>query len=200
MGFLTLKRLITLICALLVALAVPSIATASGDDVIRDCAQDGDLDGDYSQDELDDANENMPSDIDEYSTCRDVIAQAREGAGGAGNAAGSPVGGSTNPTDGPSGGAGAGGSGNDVDELKSRGEGSRADDAPEATVAGEETGTDGGTITTSDQSDGLPAPLIAALIVVALAALGGGLYLLRDYLPPGITSRLPEPLRPDSQG
>ena len=49
------------------------LAQASGDDVIRDCAEDGDLDQDYSDEELEDAKQNMPSDIDQYSDCRDVI-------------------------------------------------------------------------------------------------------------------------------
>jgi hypothetical protein len=46
MRFSILTRLITLVLTLLVALALPVLAQASGDDVIRDCAQDGDLDKD----------------------------------------------------------------------------------------------------------------------------------------------------------
>jgi hypothetical protein len=192
-----------LLLAMLVALAAPASSLAqNGHEVIRDCAEDGDLDGNYSQDELDAAYENMPSDIDEYSDCRDVIERAREpGGGGANNAAGSPatVGGQSGPGGGD-GAAATGGSRNDAEELQSRTDRSHADDAPRATIAGEQAGTDGGTIATSDESDGMPAPLIVALILAALAALAGALYLLRDHLPPGIASRLPGPLGPDSQG
>ena len=55
MGYLTLTRFTTLLSALLIALAIPATAIASGDDVIRDCAQDGDLDKEYSDEELEDA-------------------------------------------------------------------------------------------------------------------------------------------------
>lgn len=191
-----------LLLAMLVALATPGSSFAQdGHEVIRDCAEDGDLDGNYSQDELDAAYKNMPSDIDEYSNCRDVIERAREpGGGGADNAAGSPAGGGVSGPGGGDAAAGAGGSGNDVEELQSRADRSHADDAPQATIAGEQAGTDGGTITTSDESDGMPAPIIVALILAALAAFAGALYLLRDHLPPGIASRLPGPLGPDSQG
>ena len=41
--------------------------------------------------------------------------------------------------------------------------------------------------------------LIIALILAALGAVAGALYLLRDQLPASIASRLPGPLKPDSQ-
>jgi hypothetical protein len=64
--------------ALIVALlALPAFAQASGEDVIRDCYDDGHIDGNYSQSEYQDAENNLPSDIDQYSDCRDTIAQAR---------------------------------------------------------------------------------------------------------------------------
>lgn len=189
-----------LLAAMLVALAAPAPSYAKGgDEVIRDCAEDGDLDGNYSQEELDEASENMPSDISEYSTCRDVIERARQNA-----SAGSDKGGGStppvanNPSDG-SGGANAGGTGNDTDELASRRDNSRSDEAPTASVAGEEVASSAGTLTTDAESDGMPIPLIVALALAALGAFLGALYLLRDQLPPAITSRLPGPLKPDSQ-
>ena len=196
------SRLVLLMLALVLAAVVPVHAVAQGgDDVIRDCAQDGDLDGEYTQEELDDAYRNIPSDIDEYSNCREVIQSAREqrGGGGGDNNAGSAPGG-IGTTGGSSGGAAGspGGSGNDIAELESRVERSRADDAPAAGVAGEELSSSGGTYAT-DASDGVPAALIVALILVAVAALAGAVYLLRDHLPPAIASRLPGPVKSDSQ-
>jgi cobalamin biosynthesis Mg chelatase CobN len=190
-----------LLLAILVAAAMPAASMAQGgDEVIRDCAQDGDLDGNYSQDELDDAHDNLPSDIDEYSTCRDVIENARASGGGDGNNAGSTPNGASVPSDGSGGGgASPGGAGNDLDELDARGDRAQSGDAPQASVAGEEVGTSGETFTTDAESDGMPAALIVALILAALGALAGALYLLRDYLPPAIKSRLPGPLKPDSQ-
>jgi hypothetical protein len=201
MGYLTLTRFITLFSALLLALALPAIATASGDDVIRDCAQDGDLDGEYTQEELDDAHDNMPSDIDEYSNCREVIEAARASGGGGGNNAGSTPSGASIPSDGSGGGGSStGGAGNDLDELDARGDSARAGEPPPVGVAAEdEVGTSGEAFTTDTDSDGMPTPLIVALILAALSAIGGALYLLRDYLPSAITSRLPGPLKPDSQ-
>jgi hypothetical protein len=189
-----------LLVALLVALATPAASYAKGgEEVIRDCADDGDLDGDYSQEELDEASENMPSDLSEYSTCREVIERARQNAGGDSNdRTGSPPPAANPPSDG-SGGASPGGMGNDADELATRRENSRSDEAPIASVAGEEVASSGGTLTTDAESDSMPVPLIVALALAALGAFLGALYLLRDQLPPAITSRLPGPLKPDSQ-
>lgn len=75
-------RLASIIATLLVALlALPAFAQASGQDVIRDCFDDGHIDGNYSQGEYQDAQDNLPSDVDQYSDCRDVIAQGQAGGG-----------------------------------------------------------------------------------------------------------------------
>lgn len=90
------NRLATICAALLVALlALPALAHASGDDVIRDCYDDGHIDGSYSQRDYQQAADNLPSDIDQYSDCRDVIAQARaDGSRGNGNGGGGGANGS----------------------------------------------------------------------------------------------------------
>ena len=198
MHFATATRFILLLLATAVALALPATASAQGgQEIIRDCAQDGDLDGNYSQEELDEAYENMPSDIDEYSNCRSVIESARERAGvggGSQDSSGSGTG-SGGSSSGP-----PGGSGSDPEEIEERGDRAQSGDAPEATVAGETAGSDGGTFTTDAASDGMSPALIVALILAALGALAGALYLLRDQLPASIASRLPGPLKPDSQG
>ena len=75
-------RLASIIATLLVALlALPAFAQASGQDVVRDCFDDGHIDGNYSQGEYQDAQDNLPSDVDQYSDCRDVIAQGQAGGG-----------------------------------------------------------------------------------------------------------------------
>jgi len=63
-----------LLAALL--LVVPSAAHADPTEIIRDCADDGALQGDYTAAELRNARNNLPTDIDEYSDCRDVLARA----------------------------------------------------------------------------------------------------------------------------
>jgi hypothetical protein len=63
-------------------LGLPAAARASGADVIRDCADDGKLDKQYTQKELRDADRNLPSDIDEYTDCRSAIRAAMHGGSG----------------------------------------------------------------------------------------------------------------------
>jgi len=191
-SLLNLTRLITLISALLVALAVPATALADGDDVIRDCAQDGDLDKEYSDEELEEAEQNMPSDIDAYTGCREVIRAAQAGGRGSPDAGtgGSGVGGA-----GGSGGSGGGANGNDVSGT----DGATASDSDEIAKRLDEArnGTEPTTATElaagADAGDdsGLPTAALVAIALLGLAAVGGGVYLLRDYLPPGLSSRLP---------
>src|SRR3954451_12905483 len=89
-----LRTLPVLIVVLL--LGVPAAAQASGNDVIRDCAQDGQLNKHYSQSDLQNAYDNLPSDIDEYTDCRQVIRAAM--GGGNGNTGGAPPNGVMTPS------------------------------------------------------------------------------------------------------
>jgi len=90
--------------ALLATLLLAPAAWADDTKIIRDCALDGVLNGNYTTAELRSARAHLPTDVDEYSDCRDVlsraIAAATQSAGGSGG--GSP---------GSSGGSGPGGSG-----------------------------------------------------------------------------------------
>jgi hypothetical protein len=68
-------------------LAPPALGSAR--DVIRDCSEDGVLNGNYSHGELKKALDQLPSDLDEYTDCRAVIRDAqlraaRKGKGGPG--------------------------------------------------------------------------------------------------------------------
>jgi hypothetical protein len=194
MGFLNLTRLITLIAMLVAALALPAVATADGDDVIRDCARDGDLDEEYSDEELEDASENMPSDLDAYSSCREVIRRAQAGGRGSADGTGDSTGaggaggsGSGGAGDGAPGSAGPGGgraTPSDIGEITRRQQ-EALDGTEPATSAELAAGADAG------DEDGLPAAALIAIALLGLAAIAGGVYLLRDHLPPGLTSRLP---------
>jgi hypothetical protein len=66
------------LAALVAALiwAVPT-AHAAPIDVIRDCSEDGTLEQKYSQRELSSALDTLPSDLDEYTDCRGVIRRAQ---------------------------------------------------------------------------------------------------------------------------
>jgi hypothetical protein len=69
----------TIFLALLAALLlVPAAAHAAADPIkiIRDCEDDGVLQGNYTASELRNARSQLPTDIDEYSDCRDVLGRA----------------------------------------------------------------------------------------------------------------------------
>src|SRR5215213_1065793 len=55
---------------------VPAAHAASTTQILRDCADDGVLQGTYSPSELRKARKNIPTDTDEYTDCRDVLARA----------------------------------------------------------------------------------------------------------------------------
>src|SRR5215213_5216483 len=73
--------------------AVPAANAASTTQILRDCADDGVLQGDYSPSELRKARQNIPTDTDEYTDCRDVLARAA--AAGVARSGSSPGGGSS---------------------------------------------------------------------------------------------------------
>lgn len=190
-----LLRLITLMLMVGGLLALPASAAAGWKDVIRDCARDGDLDRNYSERELRQAYNNLPTDIDEYTNCRDVIRQAlaagnrnSSGGNGTGGSGGYGYGGTgTGFRPRPSGeDPSAGGTAGDREALAQREAAARNgvtpfDDRAAAVRAARASG----------DGSGVPAPAIAAIILLVLAALGGGLYLMRDRLPPQLVSRLP---------
>jgi hypothetical protein len=105
---------ILLVCGLALALlAPPAVAQSTRIKILRECAQDGRLTGDYTAQQIRDARSNIPDDIDEYTDCRDVLSRAllsragggsNSGGGGAGTGGGTGVGGT-----GTGGGSGNGG-------------------------------------------------------------------------------------------
>jgi hypothetical protein len=81
------RRLLT--TAVLGCLLLPAASWASGDAVIKDCTDDGVIQGKHSQKDYRDALANLPTDIDEYTDCRSVIKRAQVGGtGGSGGAGG----------------------------------------------------------------------------------------------------------------
>ena len=89
-------RLALVCCALGLIVAVPAASAASTTRILRDCADDGVLQGDYTPAELRKARQNIPTDTDEYTDCRDVLARAAA-AGVAGSGAGSAGGTGSGP-------------------------------------------------------------------------------------------------------
>jgi hypothetical protein len=93
----------TILLGLLAALLLAPAAYAAGTTtkIIRDCADDGILEGHYTPAELRKARDNLPTDVDEYSDCSDVLSRAlAAGASspGGGGGGGSPGGGGGAPS------------------------------------------------------------------------------------------------------
>ena len=90
---------LVLACLLIGLVAVPAADAASTTQILRDCADDGVLQGTYTPSELRKARKNIPTDTDEYTDCRDVLSRALSngvaGSGGGGSSSsGAPGGGS----------------------------------------------------------------------------------------------------------
>jgi hypothetical protein len=175
----------SILAVALIALAVPVSAQAGAYDVIRDCAKDGRLDGKYSNAELKQARDNLPTDIDEYSDCREVINGAIT--------SGSDRGGGRDS--GGSGGSGAA-SGQERDAARARDaaaldELTRGGRKPSLSVAGRNISPDdNGLFDLASATNGLPLPLLLALILVALIAAGAGFVGLSRRFP-GLAERIP---------
>jgi hypothetical protein len=104
-----LRRILCILAA--VALFAPATALASGSAVVRDCTLDGKLDKHYSQSDYRDALAHLPTDVDEYTDCRDVIRSAQLAAAGRGGKRGGGTGGGGTSSGGGSTGGGTSGGG-----------------------------------------------------------------------------------------
>jgi hypothetical protein len=185
-----LKALLAGTIVLSVGLVGAPLAQASSSQVISDCNSTGHLSGGYSRADLQGALSGMGADTKEYTNCYDVVRRAllstaasggHSGGGGGSSASG---GGPSAGTQGP-GGSAAGATGKAG--VSTRGIYSTV---PGATAAGHGSGagvklgdssiSPGATgINASTSSRSLPAPLIAVLALLGLAALSGGGIALR---------------------
>jgi hypothetical protein len=182
--------------AVIAMLAVPSLAQAGSGDAIRDC-RDGKLDGSYSNSELRQAIDDLPTELLEYSDCRDLLSAAmHDGPGGNGGSAGGGPGGSSAGTG--SGGSGAGGGGVDADGFEALTGSRDGSGAPSVSVGGEKVtpGSDG-VFDLASASNSLPTPLVIALIALALLTLAGMAVALRSRVPAlariPLLSKIPTP-------
>ncbi len=166
------RRVIVPIFALVCALALwmPASAPASGRAVIRDCTDDGQLSKSYTQKDYRDALAHLPTDVDEYTDCRDVIRRAQ--LGGANSSKRGPGG------PGAAGGGGGGGGGgltqpNGADEQAALARAQKGGGAP--IHIGDRTVTPGGSrFTASDVRNALPTPLLVVLLMLGAGALTVG--------------------------
>jgi hypothetical protein len=176
------RHILTVLCAVAAVLVLPGIAQASPQQVIRDCAQDGNLDHHYSMSDLKNALKKLPTDVDEYTNCRDVINQAEE-QGSGGNAHGSSHGPVSGAGGSSQGGGGGGGSStpSDVNALNNAKSGKTA---PSLSVGGQKvTPGSGGVFKTAGAANDVPTPVLLALIALGVLTAAGGFVALRRRFP-----------------
>jgi hypothetical protein len=173
---------------LLAALGVFVLPAAAQADPVSDCAGDGDLDKNYSNEQLRDAVDNIPGDLDEYSNCREVFKAAISSGSDKRNDT------SSNNSGGSGGSSGGGGGGSiSGDEQQARVDdnadleaitGDANDAKPRVKVGGErlEPGPSG-LFDLASASNEIPTPLLVALIAIGLLAILGGLVALRKRVP-----------------
>jgi hypothetical protein len=160
---------------LLAMLALPASANASADQVVRDCVYDGKLDHHYSNAELRRARDHLPSDADEYSDCRDVIAAAIKGGSDRSGGAGSPGIGATDP---------AGEAAAQAADQSNLAAIAGSDKAPPLNVGGQTLKPDSsGFFNLGGAANEVPLPLLIALLLVCAMALATGFGSARERVP-----------------
>lgn len=163
-------RNLLLLCVALAALALPAAAQADPDAVVRDCAADGSVDGNYSDADKRAALKRIPADLDEYSDCRSLIA-ASIGGGSRGKKAGAIR----------DGGDGSGAAA----AARKRRKGNRSVAAKGRRAATEAALGDrivdpksAGALKASDTDNGISLPVLLALIALALLLAAGAVLAL----------------------
>jgi hypothetical protein len=200
---LTPRRLAVLV-ALIAALAAPAAARADAQAVIKDCAEDGQIDGTYSNSDLKKARAQLPSDLDEYTDCRDAIA-ARIAA----NSRTKSSKGATVPpiaTGGSSSGGGFGGPPGSTATTPAAVQQQQAQDQaqfdqlkknvqsggpPSISVGGQQISPAAGPFAPASAVNELPISVLLALLGVALLGAVAGLISIRRRLSPAVLDRLP---------
>ena len=180
-----------LVLAVLALVALPGSAMAAPNPIV-DCNDNGVLDNQYTNKELRKAIEDLPTDLDEYSNCREILSGAITG--------GSDRGGSRPTT-------GADGTALPPEEHAARAKDNEdlaaitanpEKSPPSVEVGGEkvEPGSNG-LFDLASASNDLPLPLLVALIALALVALIGGLVAMRERIPAlariSLLSKIPTP-------
>jgi hypothetical protein len=161
-------------------LVVPATAGASGRSVVRDCTDNGRIDSHHSQGDYKSALGSLPSDVDEYTDCRQIIEQAKRRDASSGSSSGGFAGSGGGFTGGGGGGI-SGGFDSATPPPSSNFPASPAENSALAqagaqgggpvAVAGEPI-TPGGTgITEAAFRHDIPGPLLALVILLGLGAL-----------------------------
>ena len=178
--------------AALALLALPAPAFASSEQAIRDCAFDEDLDRKYSNKELREAADNLPSDLREYSDCREILLGAVTAGSDKSGGAGSPGIGGSDPA-----GESAAQAADQAELAAMAGSGG----SPRVDVGGTSLEPDSsGFFGLGNAANKVPLPLMVALLLLGVMALASGAGGLRERVPAlariPLLSKLPTPRVP----
>jgi hypothetical protein len=176
-------RLLTL-SALFLLLAAPVASAGTREKILREC-QEGRITGHYTPAQLRDARKNIPTDIDEYSDCRDVLGRASlsgrsGGSGGSGGGGGGGAGESDSAV--APGGVASGGGGADITAPADKHEvtalANARKKAPVA-VDGERLVPGASGFAADAARHELPTTLLTALVLLGLCALAAAVPAVR---------------------
>ena len=174
---------------LIAMLAAPAVAIADPGAVIRDCSQDEQLDGKYSKSDLRWARDHLPTDIEEYTSCSEVIGAALSSGGNGSGRTAAAAAATATPTPEEQG-ARAGDQGA-LQDLSAH----RRDPGAIEVGGHRVTPQTNGIFDTGSASNGLPLPLLLALIALGLLTLLGGFVALRSRVPALARISLPTRVR-----
>lgn len=205
----------TVLASLLLALAfVPATAAAATTEaILRDCEQDGIVQGDYTRAELREALRNIGTDLDQYGDCRGALADASFGNAPTADATGGVTGDPTSTGSGAgvggldggsaANGAGSGGAGRGAgvdaaiaglggsDSLETAGnvqeqqllDGVRATPPSATEIAGQPIAVGPAGFVATPGARALPTPLLVALTLLTVAALATAAPTVRRRVP-----------------
>jgi hypothetical protein len=182
----------------LTVLAVLAAPAAAHADPVSDCAQDGKLDHQYSNEQLKKALDHIPSDLAEYSDCQQVISSAIHSDSGKGKHANAHDAGAGKPVSAKEQAA----RNKDSQELAGiTGDSGGDPPTPDLQVGGQNVKPgSNGLFDLASASNDLPVPLLVALIAIALLAVASGVMALRSRVPAlarlPLLSKIPTPRVP----
>ena len=185
----------TLIALLSLALLPGAAQASTSTDIHKEC-QDGKISGSYSSAELSAALRSIPTDLDEYTDCRDVIRRAQLGGAGGGKSSGANSnsgagaaagGGSTGGGAAPGVTATAGGTAKDILSAATPAEQAAVNKAIEtpatAVRVGNETiSPDAAGLSPAGAANVVPTPLVVALLLLGLGLAFGGFTSIRNLV------------------
>jgi hypothetical protein len=166
------------VVAVLLTAAAPALA-GTREKILQEC-QDGRLSGDFTAKEIRDARNHIPTDIDQYSDCRDVLARALASRAGGGSGGGGAGGGGS-----LGGGSGSNGDGalltptSDADNKALRNAQTNGDEP--VAVGGSTIAPGAAGFAPGAPRNALPTGIIAVLVLLGLAAAAAAAPLVRRH-------------------